>query len=80
MAVFSEGQVKPDRYGDPETKAHSGSAKKIVQDGEYIKTFSSGWAEVFLFLFILFLFDFIGVCVSCHPASFNHPAYVATDD
>lgn len=32
----SERVAEPGRYGDPRTKAHSSSAKKTVQDGEFL--------------------------------------------
>lgn len=32
----SEQVAEPGRYGDPRTKAHSSSAKKTVQDGEFL--------------------------------------------
>lgn len=41
--------MEPGRQGDPGTKAHSGSAKKTVQDGEFGKN-SSQQGEKVVFL------------------------------
>ena len=37
LRLFLEREAEPGRYGDPGIKAHSSSAKKTVQDGEFVQ-------------------------------------------